>query len=197
MKAVAIPAGHRARGSRWRPAPAPLDASRRNSSIGTRWPRGRAGGCRQLLARHPRPQPRSTRASSTRPASGVDALRFPDDLATLPLTTKAELVADQAANPPWGTALTEPLERYTRYCQTSSTTGRPLRWIDTNESWQWMLDCWKAVYRGRARRAGRSRVLSVLVRSVPRLLGRLRGRLPDGPALRARRRHVEPASAWR
>jgi len=47
-----------------------------------------------------------------------------------------------------GEALTEPLERYTRYCQTSSSTGRPLRWIDTNENWQWMLECWKAVYRG-------------------------------------------------
>ena len=81
--------------------------------------------------------------------AGVDvwALRFPEDLTKLPLTTKAELNADQAANPPWGTALTEPLERYTRYCQTSSTTGRPLRWIDTNENWQWMLECWKAVYR--------------------------------------------------
>jgi len=82
-------------------------------------------------------------------AAGLDpsVLSFPDDLTRLPLTTKAELAADQAANPPWGTALTEPLARYTRYCQTSSTTGRPLRWIDTPESWQWMLDCWKAVYR--------------------------------------------------
>jgi phenylacetate-CoA ligase len=77
----------------------------------------------------------------------VDALRFPDDLPALPLTTKAELMADQIANPPWGSALSEPIERYTRYCQTSSTTGGPLRWVDTNESWQWMLDCWKAVYR--------------------------------------------------
>ena len=76
----------------------------------------------------------------------VGALRFPDDLAKLPLTTKTELAEDQAANPPWGTARTEPLERYTRYCQTSSTTGRPLRWMDTNESWQWVLDCWKPVY---------------------------------------------------
>ena len=76
----------------------------------------------------------------------VGALRFPDDLARLPLTTKTELAEDQAVSPPWGTALTEPLDRYTRYCQTSSTTGRPLRWIDTNESWQWVLDCWKAVY---------------------------------------------------
>ena len=78
----------------------------------------------------------------------VDTLRFPGDLSTLPLTTKAELIADQTANPPWGSGLTEPIEHYTRYCQTSSTTGRPLRWLDTNESWQWMLECWKAVYRG-------------------------------------------------
>jgi phenylacetate-CoA ligase len=82
--------------------------------------------------------------------AGIDvrSVRLPEDLATLPLTTKAELNADQERNPPWGTALTEPLEKYTRYCQTSSTTGRPLRWIDTNENWQWMLECWKAVYRG-------------------------------------------------
>ena len=77
----------------------------------------------------------------------VDTLALPAELTRLPLTTKAELVADQADNPPWGTALTEPLASYTRYCQTSSTTGHPLRWIDTNESWQWALDCWKAVYR--------------------------------------------------
>ena len=84
----------------------------------------------------------------------VASLRFPDDFGRLPLTTKAELNADQAANPPWGTALTEPLANYTRYCQTSSSTGRPLRWIDTNESWQWLLECWKAVYRGAGVKAG-------------------------------------------
>jgi len=77
----------------------------------------------------------------------IHSLQLPTDLRTLPLTTKGELVADQEQAPPWGTSLTEPIERYTRYCQTSSTTGRPLRWIDTNESWQWVLDCWKAVYR--------------------------------------------------
>ena len=77
----------------------------------------------------------------------VSRLDLPHDLEALPLTTKAELVADQDATPPWGTALTEPLERYTRYNQTSSTTGRPLRWLDTNESWQWALGCWRAVYR--------------------------------------------------
>jgi phenylacetate-CoA ligase len=84
-------------------------------------------------------------AGVTLPA--LASLRWPEDLARLPLTTKAELIADQEAYAPWGTALTEPLEKYTRYCHTSSTTGRPLKWIDTNESWQWMLDCWKAVFR--------------------------------------------------
>jgi len=88
--------------------------------------------------------------------AGLDlaSLRFPEDFSKLPLTTKSELNADQAANPPWGTALTEPLANYTRYCQTSSSTGRPLRWIDTNESWHWLLECWKAVYRGAHVRAG-------------------------------------------
>jgi phenylacetate-CoA ligase len=77
-----------------------------------------------------------------------EALRTPEDLARFPFTTKAELEADQAAHPPWGSALSDPLAKYTRYCQTSATTGQPLRWLDTNESWQWMLECWKAVYRG-------------------------------------------------
>ena len=79
------------------------------------------------------------------------------DLPRLPLTTKAELVADQAGTPPWGTALTERFEHYTRYCQTSSTTGRPLRWVDTSESWQWALDCWKSVFRA-ARVGPRDRI---------------------------------------
>jgi phenylacetate-CoA ligase len=82
-------------------------------------------------------------------AAGIvpDALRLPRDLPLLPFTTKAELVADQAEHPPWGTVLTEDIARYTRYNQTSSTTGGPLKWVDTNESWQWMLECWRAVYR--------------------------------------------------
>ncbi len=78
---------------------------------------------------------------------GRDDVRGVEDLASLPFTVKTELTADQDAHRPWGTTLTEPPDRYTRYCQTSSTTGRPLRWCDTNESWQWMLECWKAVFR--------------------------------------------------
>ena len=82
--------------------------------------------------------------------SGIDLqeLCLLDDLNKLPFTVKGELVADQAAHPPFGTKYTEPIDKYTRYCQTSSTTGSPLRWLDTNESWQWVLECWKAVFRG-------------------------------------------------
>jgi phenylacetate-CoA ligase len=80
-------------------------------------------------------------------AAGVDAAAVArDGIAALPFTTKAELIADQDAHAPWGSAHTEPLSAYTRYHQTSSTTGRPLRWLDTNASWQWALDCWKSVF---------------------------------------------------
>lgn len=66
---------------------------------------------------------------------------------TYPLTRKAELVDDQRAAPPYGTNLTYPLERYTRFNQTSGTTGLPLRWLDTPESWSWMVDNWAEVFR--------------------------------------------------
>jgi phenylacetate-CoA ligase len=65
-------------------------------------------------------------------------------IANLPFTTKSELVVDQAEHPPYGTGLTYPRERYTRLHQTSGTsTGRPLRWLDTPESWERMLTCWR------------------------------------------------------
>ena len=65
----------------------------------------------------------------------------------LPFTTKDEIVEDQQQHPPYGTNLTYPLERYTRLHSTSGTTAAPLRWLDTPESWQWMLENWKQVFR--------------------------------------------------
>ena len=51
---------------------------------------------------------------------------IPASLADFPFTTKAELVADQAEHPPYGTVLTRPLHEFTRLHQTSgTTTGRP------------------------------------------------------------------------
>jgi len=64
-------------------------------------------------------------------------LRSLEDLADLPFTTKDDLVADQAAHPPYGTNLTYPLERYTHLHQTSGTTGQTLRVLDTPEDWAW------------------------------------------------------------
>ena len=64
----------------------------------------------------------------------------------MPFTFKAELVEDQTAHPPYGTNLTFPLQQYTRFSQTSATTCTPLRWLDTAESWEWMLDNWRSVY---------------------------------------------------
>ena len=66
--------------------------------------------------------------------------------ACVPFTTKRELVEDQAAHPQYGSNLTYPLDRYTRFCQTSGTAGRPLRWVDTPESWEWMLGNWMRVF---------------------------------------------------
>lgn len=74
------------------------------------------------------------------------ALCVPNDLAKLPLLTKAELVADHAAHAPYGSNLTFEVSAYSRFCQTSGTTGEPLRWLDTPESWQWMLGCWEQLF---------------------------------------------------
>jgi phenylacetate-CoA ligase len=84
-------------------------------------------------------------------AAGVasaEDLRGWDDFRRLPLTRKSELVDDQAASPPFGTNLTYPLERYVRVHQTSGTSGAPLRWLDTPESWAWWARCWGFVLSG-------------------------------------------------
>jgi len=72
-----------------------------------------------------------------------------DDFERLPLTTKAELLADQRDHAPFGTNLTYPLDRYVRLHQTSGSSGdKPLRCLDTEESWDWWLRIWAGhVYR--------------------------------------------------
>jgi phenylacetate-CoA ligase len=77
-----------------------------------------------------------------------------EDLAALPFTTKAELVEAQATRPPFGNLPTYPLSSYRYFHQTSGTTGRPLKWLDTQESWDWWTRCWGAVYRAAGISAG-------------------------------------------
>lgn len=65
------------------------------------------------------------------------------DLPSLPFVTHAEVVRDQSSNPPFGTNLTFSLSRYTRV---HHGPGGSLRWMDTEESWGWWLECWKTAY---------------------------------------------------
>jgi len=73
-----------------------------------------------------------------------------------PFTTKDELVADHEAHPPYGSGLTRPQERYTRFHQTSGTKGRSLVWLDDPEGWEWVLWNWRKVWEAAGVAAGDS-----------------------------------------
>ncbi|MBY0232379.1 MAG: AMP-binding protein [Gemmataceae bacterium] len=76
-------------------------------------------------------------------ARKLAGLRLPCPLESLPFTTRAELLEAQLAEPPHGGLISEPFSRYTRMHQTSGTSsGVPLRWYDTPESWSALLDGW-------------------------------------------------------
>ena len=67
-------------------------------------------------------------------------------LESLPFTTRAEIQQDQIDHPPYGTNLTEEQSSYVRLHQTSGSTGVPLRWLDTTQSWDWWKRCWATIY---------------------------------------------------
>ncbi len=85
--------------------------------------------------------PRLERARLTGDVKSID-----DFIERMPFTCKEEIVGDQQAHPPYGSNLSFPIAAYSRFSQTSGTSGLPLRWLDTPESWQWMLDNWKQVF---------------------------------------------------
>lgn len=89
-------------------------------------------------ARYSTSSPRATSSGMPVSSAGFDPQihRSLDDLARLPTLRKSELVSDQAATPPYGTNLSQPMSAFTRLHQTSgTTTGQPLRWLDTPRSW--------------------------------------------------------------
>ncbi len=86
----------------------------------------------------------SGKLRAARLESGISSLR--EFTQRMPFTRKEEVVADQQNHPPYGTNLTFSLECYRRFSQTSGTMGRPMYWLDTVESWDWMLDNWTRVY---------------------------------------------------
>jgi len=76
----------------------------------------------------------------------VSAIQCLEEMQRLPVTLKQELVDGQAAQPPYGPNVTYPSTQYKRLHQTSGTTGRPMRWMDTAESWDWIMECWRQIY---------------------------------------------------
>ena len=76
-----------------------------------------------------------------------DDVRTLDDLAQLPFTTKADLLAAQSDGVV-STNCTFSEDAYARIHQTSGTTGEPLRVFDTAESWDWWGHCWGFVLAG-------------------------------------------------
>lgn len=83
----------------------------------------------------------------------MDAGIEPRDITSLevffekfPFTEKTELIENQQMFPPYGSNLTYPMQEYCRFHQTSGTsTGNPMRWLDTRESWQQMLEQWQLI----------------------------------------------------
>ncbi|MCA9080125.1 MAG: AMP-binding protein [Planctomycetaceae bacterium] len=82
-------------------------------------------------------------------AAGVDSqsLNSLEDFRSWPVCTKQELVDDQNQHPSYGSNLTYGLSHYCRLHQTSGTTGKPMKWLDTRPSWDWFMDCWAQIYR--------------------------------------------------
>ena len=65
----------------------------------------------------------------------------------MPFTDKLQLIEDQRRHPPYGSNLTYDIGCYTRFSRTSATTGKPMCWLDTPKSWEWMLENWAQVYK--------------------------------------------------
>ena len=71
---------------------------------------------------------------------------FEEFIANIQFTEKQHLINDQLLHPPYGTNLACSLDQYKRMHQTSGTTATPLRWLDTDQSWQAILNCWHRIY---------------------------------------------------
>ena len=129
-------------------------------------------------------------------AAGIDpaAVVFPRDLATLPLTTKRELIDDQADLSPMGNE-PERARRSIHPLQPDILDNRKATAVGGHER-ELAVDArvLEDGLRRRACRRPRSDFLSVLVRAVSRLLDCVRGGLPDWRTLYSRRRHVEPGA---
>jgi phenylacetate-CoA ligase len=71
-------------------------------------------------------------------------IRTLEDVSNVPITEKEELrEAQEGKEPyPYGDLLAVPPERLSVFHQTSGTTGKPVYFPDTYESWQWVVEVW-------------------------------------------------------
>ena len=120
-------------------------------------------------------------------ANAPQQLEHLDQLCELPLTTKEDLIADDATDH-LPTNLTWPLEQYVRYHQTSGTRGRPLSVCDTADDWAWWIESWQYVLDAADITSADRALLAVFVWPVHWVLECLRC------ACRARHSH---GSRWR
>jgi phenylacetate-CoA ligase len=70
-----------------------------------------------------------------------------EELSRYPCVTRKDFEADQAQNPPLGSHLTFPLPHYNRVHRSSGTSGSPIVWADTPESWDWLITCSAELFR--------------------------------------------------
>jgi phenylacetate-CoA ligase len=71
-------------------------------------------------------------------------IRTLEDVSKVPITEKEDLrEAQEGKEPyPYGDLLAVPPERLCIFHQTSGTTGKPVYFPDTYESWQWVVEVW-------------------------------------------------------
>jgi len=81
-------------------------------------------------------------------AAGFDFQPFSalKELGRVPFTTRAELLADQAAGPPLGTNLGCPLSAIINIVCSSGSSGASILWGDTLKSWEWVTRCSQELY---------------------------------------------------
>lgn len=89
---------------------------------------------------------------------GVTIRSLEEFVKLCPLLSKRTLIEDRETFPPYGSNLTYPIENYTRFCQTSGTSGHPLGWLDSRDDWKVMLDCWEVIFNRAGLEPGEDRV---------------------------------------
>lgn len=69
-----------------------------------------------------------------------DDVRGIEDLPRVPFCDRAELQADQAAHPPFGSYVASGPSQWRKFVTTSGTTGTPLKRVFSGRDWSYVLD---------------------------------------------------------